>query len=225
VGQKTNPVGLRLGIIRTWNSAWFDERNFADKLHEDLYLRRYLHQRLKGAGVAGIQIERTPKQLTLTIRTARPGIVIGRKGAEVDKLKAELRNLTKRDVQVNIFEIKRPELESKLVADMIAQQLEGRVSFRRAMKKAIQTTMRMGAEGVKVLCSGCLGGAEMSRQEGYMEGRVPLHTLRADIDYALSVAKTTYGTIGVKVWICKGEVIGKNTLASGQIRARERAPR
>jgi small subunit ribosomal protein S3 len=225
VGQKVQPIGMRLGIIRTWNSAWFDERNFAEKLHEDLYLRKYLNQRLKGAGVAGIQIERTPKQLTLTIRTARPGIVIGRKGAEVDKLKAELRNLTKRDVQVNIFEIKRPEVEAKLVADMIASQLEGRVSFRRAMKKALQTTMRMGAEGVKVLCSGCLGGAEMSRQEGYMEGRVPLHTLRADIDYALSVAKTTYGTIGVKVWICKGEVIGKNVLAGGQIRPRERVER
>jgi small subunit ribosomal protein S3 len=223
VGQKVNPIGMRLGIIRTWNSAWFNERSFADKLHEDLYLRRYLAQRLKGAGVAGIQIERTPKQLTLTIRTARPGIVIGRKGAEVDKLKAELRNLTHRDVQVNIFEIKRPELEAKLVADMIAQQLEGRVSFRRAMKKAMQTTMRMGAEGIKLQCSGCLGGAEMSRREGYMEGRVPLHTLRADVDYALSVAKTNYGTIGCKVWICKGEVIGKNQLAAGQIRPRERA--
>ena len=223
MGQKVNPIGMRLGIIRTWNSAWFNERSFADKLHEDLYLRRYLAQRLKGAGVAGIQIERTPKQLTLTIRTARPGIVIGRKGAEVDKLKAELRNLTHRDVQVNIFEIKRPELEAKLVADMIAQQLEGRVSFRRAMKKAMQTTMRMGAEGIKLQCSGCLGGAEMSRREGYMEGRVPLHTLRADVDYALSVAKTNYGTIGCKVWICKGEVIGKNQLATGQIRPRERA--
>ena len=223
MGQKVNPIGMRLGIIRTWNSAWFNERSFADKLHEDLYLRRYLAQRLKGAGVAGIQIERTPKQLTLTIRTARPGIVIGRKGAEVDKLKAELRNLTRRDVQVNIFEIKRPELEAKLVADMIAQQLEGRVSFRRAMKKAMQTTMRMGAEGIKLQCSGCLGGAEMSRREGYMEGRVPLHTLRADVDYALSVAKTNYGTIGCKVWICKGEVIGKNQLATGQIRPRERA--
>jgi small subunit ribosomal protein S3 len=200
---------MRLGIIRTWNSHWFDERSFADKLEEDLYLRKYLMQRLKGASVAGIQFERTPKVLTLTIRTARPGIVIGRKGAEVDKLKAELKQLTKRDVQVNIYEIKRPELESKLVADMIAQQLEGRVSFRRAMKKAIQTTMRMGAEGIKVLCSGRLGGAEMSRTEGYKEGRIPLHTLRADIDYALSVAKTTYGTIGVKVWICRGEIIGK----------------
>lgn len=218
MGQKVNPVGMRLGIIRTWNSAWFDERSFADKLHEDLYLRKYLTQRLKQASVAGIQIERTPKQLTLTIRTSRPGIVIGRKGAEVDKLKAELKNLTNRDVQVNIYEIKRPELEAKLVADMIASQLEGRVSFRRAMKKAIQTSMRMGADGIKVMCSGCLGGAEMSRTEGYREGRVPLHTLRSDIDYALSVAKTAYGTIGVKVWICKGEVIGKNSLAQGQLR-------
>ena len=209
MGQNVNPIGLRTGIIRTWNSHRFDERNFADKLEEDLYLRKYLMQRLKGASVAGVTFERTPKMLTLTIRTARPGIVIGRKGSEVDKLKAELKKLTKRDVQVNIYEIKRPELEAKLVADMIAQQLEGRVSFRRAMKKAIQTTMRMGAEGIKVLVSGRLGGAEMSRTEGYKEGRTPLHTLRADIDYALSVARTTYGTIGVKVWICRGEVIGK----------------
>jgi small subunit ribosomal protein S3 len=223
VGQKVNPIGLRVGIIRTWDSHWFDERGFADKLEEDLYLRKYLSQRLKGAGVAGVQIERTPKQLTITIRTARPGIVIGRKGAEVDKLKAELRHLTQKDVQVNIFEIKRPELEAKLVADLIANQLQGRVSFRRAMKKAIQTTMRMGAEGIKVMCSGRLGGAEMSRSEGYKEGRIPLHTLRADIDYALSVSKTTYGTIGVKVWICKGEVIGKNAMAAGQIRGRARA--
>lgn len=223
MGQKVNPIGLRVGIIRTWDSHWFDERSFADKLEEDLYLRKYLSQRLKGAGVAGVQIERTPKQLTITIRTARPGIVIGRKGAEVDKLKAELRHLTQKDVQVNIFEIKRPELEAKLVADLIANQLQGRVSFRRAMKKAIQTTMRMGAEGIKVMCSGRLGGAEMSRSEGYKEGRIPLHTLRADIDYALSVSKTTYGTIGVKVWICKGEVIGKNAMAAGQIRGRARA--
>ena len=208
MGQKVHPVGLRLGIIKTWSSTWFDERNFADKLEEDLYLRKYLNQRLKGAGIAGILFERSPKKLVITIRTARPGIVIGRKGAEVDKLKAELRSLTNRDVQVNIFEIKRPELEAKLVADMIAQQLEGRVSFRRAMKKAMQTTMRMGAEGIKIRCSGRLGGAEMSRTEGYKEGRTPLHTLRADIDYALTVAQTTYGSIGVKVWICKGEIIG-----------------
>ena len=209
MGQKTNPIGMRLGIIKTWNSNWFDEKNFADKLHEDLYLRRYLLSRLKGAGVAKIQIERTPKKVTLAIHTARPGIVIGRKGAEVDKLKAELRQITQKDVQVNIIEIKRPELEAALVADTIARQLEGRVSFRRAMKKSIQTTRRMGAEGVKIICSGRLGGAEMSRSEGYKEGRIPLHTLRADIDYALAVANTTYGTIGVKVWICKGEILGK----------------
>lgn len=220
MGQKVNPIGLRVGVIRTWNSHWFDERSFADKLEEDLYLRKYLMQRLKGASVAGITFERTPKMLTLTIRTARPGIVIGRKGAEVDKLKAELKKLTKREVQVNIYEIKRPELEAKLVADMIAQQLEGRVSFRRAMKKAIQTTMRMGAEGIKVLVSGRLGGAEMSRTEGYKEGRTPLHTLRADIDYACSVARTTYGTIGCKVWICRGEVIGKGkvNMPGGEMR-------
>jgi len=225
VGQKVHPVGLRLGIIKTWSSTWFDERNFADKLEEDLYLRKYLNQRLKGAGIAGILFERSPKKLVITIRTARPGIVIGRKGAEVDKLKAELRSLTNRDVQVNIFEIKRPELEAKLVADMIAQQLEGRVSFRRAMKKAMQTTMRMGAEGIKIQCSGRLGGAEMSRTEGYKEGRTPLHTLRADIDYALTVANTTYGTIGVKVWICKGEVIGKNQQGSGQAQQPKQRPK
>lgn len=209
MGQKTNPIGLRLGIIKTWNSNWFDEKNFADKLHEDLYLRRYLSSRLKGAGVARVQIERVPRKITLAIHTARPGIVIGRRGAEVDKLKAELRQITQKDVQVNIIEIKRPELEAALVGDTIARQLEGRVSFRRAMKKAIQTTRRMGAEGVKIICSGRLGGAEMSRSEGYKDGRIPLHTLRADIDYALTVAKTTYGTIGVKVWICKGEILGK----------------
>jgi small subunit ribosomal protein S3 len=209
VGQKTNPIGLRLGIIKTWNSNWFDEKNFADKLHEDLYLRRYLSSRLKGAGVAKVQVDRTPRQVVLTIHTARPGIVIGRKGVEVDKLKAELRQITQKDVQVNIIEIKRPELEAVLVADTVARQLEGRVSFRRAMKKAIQTTRRMGAEGVKIICSGRLGGAEMSRTEGYKDGRIPLHTLRADIDYALAVARTTYGAIGVKVWICKGEILGK----------------
>ncbi len=209
MGQKTNPIGLRLGIIKTWNSNWFDEKNFADKLHEDLYLRRYLSSRLKGAGVAKVQVDRTPRQVVLTIHTARPGIVIGRKGVEVDKLKAELRQITQKDVQVNIIEIKRPELEAVLVADTVARQLEGRVSFRRAMKKAIQTTRRMGAEGVKIICSGRLGGAEMSRTEGYKDGRIPLHTLRADIDYALAVARTTYGAIGVKVWICKGEILGK----------------
>ena len=209
MGQKTNPIGIRLGINKTWTSNWFDEKNFVDKLHEDLMLRKYLNQRLNNASIARIQIERTPKQINLSIYTARPGIVIGRKGAEVDKLKEELKKLTSKEVQINIIEIKRPELEASLVADSIARQLEGRVSYRRVMKKAIQSARRMGAEGIKIICSGRLGGAEMARKEGYKEGRIPLQTFRADIDYATSTAFTTYGTIGVKVWICKGEVLGK----------------
>ncbi len=209
MGQKVHPVGFRLKINRTWSSNWFDERNFASKLEEDLMLRRYIERRLQNAGVARVEIERTPKLITISIHTARPGIVIGRKGSEVDKLKAELAQITGKDVQLNVFEIKRPEVESALVAESIAHQLRGRVSFRRAMKKSIQAAMRMGAEGIKVMCSGRLGGAEMSRKETYKEGRIPLHTLRADIDYAQDVAKTTYGTIGVKVWICKGEIYGE----------------
>ena len=213
MGQKTNPIGLRLGINKTWSSNWFDEKNFSEKLHEDLLLRRYINQRLQNAGIASINIERTPKRIVLAINTARPGIVIGQKGRNVDILKGELKTLTSKDVQVNIVEIKRPELEAQLVADSIARQLEGRVSFRRAMKKALMATRRMGAEGIKITCSGRLGGAEMARREEYKEGRIPLHTLRADIDYATSVAKTTYGTIGVKVWICKGEIFGKGKSA------------
>lgn len=209
MGQKTNPIGLRLGINKTWSSNWFDEKNFADKLQEDLLLRRYINQRLQNAGVASIHIERTPKRIVLTINTARPGVVIGQKGRNVDILKNELKMLTMKDVQLNIVEIKRPELEAQLVADSVARQLEGRVSFRRAMKKALMSSRRMGAEGIKITCAGRLGGAEMARREEYKEGRIPLHTLRADIDYATSVAKTTYGTIGVKVWICKGEILGK----------------
>lgn len=208
MGQKTNPIGLRLGIIRTWDSNWFDERDFAEKLKEDLELRKYIRTRLQRASISKIEIQRTPKQITLTIHTARPGIVIGRKGAEVDKLKLELQRITQKDIQLNINEIKRPELDAFLVAENVAHQLEAKISFRRAMKKAITSSMRMGAEGVKIACSGRLGGAEMARTEQYKEGRIPLHTLRADIDYAVAVAKTTYGTIGVKVWICKGEVIG-----------------
>lgn len=209
MGQKVHPIGFRLKVNKTWASNWFDEKNTAAKLAEDLTVRRYLEKRLQNAGVARVDIERTPKLVTVSIHTARPGIVIGRKGSEVDKLKAELATLTGKDVQLNIFEIKRPEIESALVAESIAHQLRGRVSFRRAMKKAIQAAMRMGAEGIKVNCGGRLGGAEMSRTETYKEGRIPLHTLRADIDYAVNVAKTTYGTIGVKVWICKGEIFGK----------------
>jgi len=205
LGQKVNPVGLRLGINRTWDSNWFDERNFAEKLSEDLKIRKYVRARLEHAGISTIGIERTAKKITLTIYTARPGIVIGRKGAEVDKLKVELQRITKKDVQLNIEEIKRPELDAYLVARNVANQLESKISFRRAMKKAIMSSMRMGAEGVKICCAGRLGGAEMARTEQYKEGRIPLHTLRANIDYANTVAKTSYGIIGVKVWICKGE--------------------
>lgn len=208
MGQKTNPIGIRLGINRTWKSLWYDEKNFAKKLEEDLMLRRYIRNRLPNAGVSQIEVKRTPKRITLTIHTARPGIVIGKKGAEVDKLKEELQRLTSQEIQVNIHEIKRPELDACLVAENVVRQLESKVSFRRAMKRAITSTMRMGAEGVRISCSGRLGGAEMARREQYKEGRIPLHTLRADIDYARTVANTTYGTIGVKVWICKGEIIG-----------------
>lgn len=205
MGQKVNPVGLRLGINRTWDSNWFDERNFADKLKEDITIRKYVRARLEHAGISKIEIERTAKKITLTIYTARPGIVIGRKGAEVDKLKIELQRITNKDVQLNIEEIKRPELDAYLVSRNVANQLESKISFRRAMKKAIMSARRMGAEGVKIACAGRLAGAEMARTEQYKEGRIPLHTLRADIDYACTTAKTTYGIIGVKVWICKGE--------------------
>jgi len=209
LGQKTHPVGLRLGIIKSWNSSWFDEKNFADKLNEDLRLRKYVRSRLDKAAVSKIEIERTAKRVILTVHTARPGIVIGKKGAEVDKLREELRALTNKEVQININEIKKPELDAYLVAENVARQLEGKVSFRRAMKKAITSTMRIGAEGIKIMCSGRLGGAEMARTEQYKDGRIPLHTLRADIDYATFTAQTTYGSIGVKVWIFNGEVIGK----------------
>jgi small subunit ribosomal protein S3 len=209
LGQKTHPVGLRLGIIKSWNSSWFDQKNFADKLNEDLRLRKYVRSRLDKAAVSKIEIERTAKRVILTVHTARPGIVIGKKGAEVDKLREELRALTNKEVQININEIKKPELDAYLVAENVARQLEGKVSFRRAMKKAITSTMRIGAEGIKIMCSGRLGGAEMARTEQYKDGRIPLHTLRADIDYATFTAQTTYGSIGVKVWIFNGEVIGK----------------
>ena len=208
MGQKTNPRGLRLGIIRTWDSNWFDEKEFSKKLSEDLMLRRYVHNRLQKASISKIEIERSPKQISLTISTARPGIVIGKKGAEVDKLREELQRITGKDVQLNINEIKRPELDAFLVAENVASQLAGKVSFRRAMKKAIMSSMRMGAEGIGICCSGRLGGAEMARREQYKEGRIPLHTLRADIDFARAISKTAYGIIGVKVWICKGEIIG-----------------
>jgi small subunit ribosomal protein S3 len=208
LGQKTNPNGFRLGINKTWKSLWYDEKDFAKKLSEDLMLRQYIQSRLNNAGISQIEVKRTPKRITLTIHTARPGIVIGKKGTEVDKLKEELQRLTSQEVQLNIHEIKRPELDAALVADNVAKQIESKVSFRRAMKRAITSTMRMGAEGVRIRCSGRLGGAEIARTEQYKDGRIPLHTLRADIDYARTTAMTTYGTIGVKVWICKGELFG-----------------
>ena len=217
MGQKTNPIGFRLGVVRDWESNWFGGRRFSEKLKDDLRLRRYIRSRLQKASISMIQIERDPsdKRITVTIHTARPGIVIGRKGAEVDKLKEELKRLTGKEIQLNVHEIKRPELDAYLVAESVAGQLEAKTSFRRVMKKAIMSTMRMGAEGVRIICSGRLGGAEMARREGYKEGRIPLHTLRADIDFARATAKTTYGAIGVKVWICKGEILGDGRTVSG----------
>lgn len=213
MGQKTNPIGNRLGFIRGWDSNWYGGRKYEDKLVEDYKIRRYLKARLFKASVSRIVIERTMKLITVTINTARPGIIIGKGGQEVDKLKEELKKLTKKDVQINIFEIKRPELDARLVAENIARQIEGRISFRRATKMAIASTMRMGAEGIKVSISGRLNGAEMARTEQYKDGRTPLHTFRADIDYAIVEAHTTYGRIGVKVWICRGEVYGKRDLS------------
>ncbi len=209
MGHKTNPVGLRLGIIKTWSSRWFATKNFAEQLKEDQLIRKYTRTRLEHAGIANVDIFRAPKKVTIDIHTARPGIVIGRKGAEVDKLRDELQHLTKKEININIIEVRKPELSGKLVAESIARQLEGRISYRRAMKKAISSAMKMGAEGIKISCGGRLAGAEIARTESYMEGRVPLHTLRADIDYAQATAHTTYGTIGVKVWIFKGEILGK----------------
>jgi len=213
MGQKTNPIGNRLGFIQGWDSNWYGGKNYKDKIIEDDKIRKYLHARLSRASLSKIIIERTLKLVTVTINTARPGVIIGKGGQEVDKLKEELKKLTKKDIQINIFEVKRPELDARLVADGIARQLEARISFRRAIKMSIASTMRMGAEGIKVKISGRLNGAEMARSEMYKDGRTPLHTFRADIDYALSEAQTTYGKLGIKVWICKGEVYGKRDLS------------
>jgi len=208
LGQKTNPIGLRLGINRTWNSRWFAKNNqFAELLKEDMLIRRYIGIRMAKASISNVGIDRTAKKVVVNIFTARPGIVIGKKGEEVERLKDELQQITKKEVYINIREIKRPEIDAQLVGENIAQQIERRISYKRAMKKAIQSAMRMGAQGIKIDCTGRLGGAEMSRAIELMEGRVPLHTLRADIDYALCVAKTTYGTIGIKVWIFRKEII------------------
>ncbi len=213
MGQKVNPIALRLGIVRGWDSAWYGGSTFSDKLVEDHNIRKYVRARIPKGGISKVVIERTLKRITLTIHTARPGVVIGKGGAEVDKIKEELKKLTGKDVQINIFEIKRPELDAKLVGESVAQQLEARISYRRAMKQAIASAMRVGAQGIKIKVSGRLGGAEMARTEQYKDGRIPLHTLRADIDYAISEANTVYGKIGIKVWIFKGEVYGKRDLS------------
>ena len=213
MGQKVNPIAFRLGVIRGWDSAWYGGDTFADKLVEDHKIREYVQARIPKGGISKVVIERTLKRITLTVHTARPGVVIGKGGSEVDKIKEELKQLTGKDVQINIFEIKRPELDAKLVGESIAQQLQARISYRRAMKQAIASSMRVGAQGIKVKVSGRLGGAEMARTEMYKEGRIPLHTLRADIDYAVSEANTVYGKIGIKVWIFKGEVYGKRDLS------------
>ncbi len=213
MGQKVNPIGLRLGIIKGWDSAWYGGSTFSEKLIEDQNIRKYISARIPKGGISKIVIERTLKRITLTIHTARPGVVIGKGGTEVDKIKEELKKLTGKDVQINIFEIKRPELDAKLVGESIAQQLKARISYRRAMKQAIASAMRVGAQGIKIKVSGRLGGAEMARTEQYKEGRIPLHTLRADIDYAVSESNTVYGKIGIKVWVFKGEVYGKRDLS------------
>jgi len=207
VGQKTHPYGFRLGIVKPWRSRWYAGKNFPELLREDELVRKYLKTRLAHAAISDVHIERKPGKVTVTVFTGRPGVVIGKRGAEVDKLRDELAQLTNKEIGINVEEIKRPELDAQLVGDSVAHQLTQRVSFRRAMKRAVQSAIRMGAQGIKIKAAGRLGGAEIARTEGYHEGRVPLHTLRADVDYATSTAKTTYGTIGVKVWIFKGEVV------------------
>ena len=213
MGQKVNPIGLRLGINRTWDSRWFADDNYADLLHEDLAIRKYLRKRLQQAGVSRIVIERPAKKARITIHTARPGVVIGKKGADIEKLRSALQAMTGSEVHLNIVEIRKPEIDANLVAENIANQLERRVAFRRAMKRAVQSAMRLGANGIRINCGGRLGGAEIARTEWYREGRVPLHTLRADVDYGEATAKTTYGTCGVKVWVFKGEILAHDPMA------------
>jgi small subunit ribosomal protein S3 len=221
MGQKTNPIGNRLGIIKGWDSSWYGGRNFGDDLVEDNKIRKYLNTRWAKAGISKILIEKTLKLVTITIFTARPGIIIGKGGMEADKLKEELKKLTQKEIQLNINEVKRPELDAVLVASSIARQLEGRVSYRKAIKMSISSAMRTGAEGIKIQISGRLGGAEIARTEHFKEGRTPLHTLRADIDYAFAEAHTTYGRLGIKVWICRGIVYGKRDLMTNYSAAKE----
>lgn len=213
MGQKVNPISLRLGINKTWDSRWYSEKDYASNLHQDLKIRKYVRENMVAAGVSKVIIERLAKKARLTIYTARPGVLIGKKGADIEKLKAKLSSIAKTDLTINLVEIRKPELDARLVADGIAQQIERRVSFRRAMKRAMQSTLRMGALGIRINCSGRLGGAEIARMEWYREGRVPLHTLRSDIDYGLGVAKTTYGVIGIKVWVYKGEILEQDPYA------------
>ena len=213
MGQKVNPVGFRLGIIKGWDSNWYGGKDFSEKIVEDYKIRKYIRARIPKGGISKIVIERTIKRITLTVHTARPGVVIGKGGTEVDKIKEELKKITGKDIQINIFDITRPDLAARLVGESIAQQLQARISYRRAMKQSIASAMRVGAQGIKIKVSGRLGGAEMARSEQYKDGRIPLHTLRADIDYAVSEAKTVYGKIGIKVWIFKGEIFGKRDLS------------
>jgi small subunit ribosomal protein S3 len=223
MGQKINPIGFRVGINRTWDSRWYANRDYASLLHQDLKLRDYVMGRLSQAGIGRVVIERMAKKARITIHSARPGVVIGKKGADIEKLRQDLANRTKSDVSLNILEIRKPEIDARLIAENIASQLERRVAFRRAMKRAVQSAMRLGAQGIRINCSGRLGGAEIARLEWYREGRVPLHTLRADIDYGTATAKTTYGTCGVKVWVFKGEVLAHDPMAQDK-RAAEQQP-
>jgi len=207
VGQKTNPIGLRLGVIRGWDSRWYEEKNYAKWLHEDIKIREYVKEKLKHAGISRVEIERAANKVKVNVHTARPGIVIGKRGAGIETFKKELQKLTENELFLNIIEVRKPELDAQLIAENICTQLERRIAFRRAMKKAVTTAMKFGAKGIRIACSGRLGGAEMARYEWYREGRVPLHTLRADIDYGFAEAYTTYGTIGCKVWVMKGEIL------------------
>jgi small subunit ribosomal protein S3 len=213
MGQKVNPIGLRLGINRTWDSRWFARKEYGNLLLDDLGLRSFLHRRLSQAGLSRVVIERAARRTRITLHSARPGVVIGKKGADIEKLRGDIAKLTNSEVSLNIVEIRKPEIEAKLIADSIAQQLERRVAFRRAMKRAVQSAMRLGAQGIRINCSGRLGGAEIARMEWYREGRVPLHTLRADVDFGYGTAKTTYGVCGVKVWVFKGEILGHDPMA------------
>jgi small subunit ribosomal protein S3 len=225
MGQKVNPIGLRLGINRTWDSRWYARKDYSNLLHEDLRLRGFLSERLLQAGVSRIVIERAAKKTRITSHSARPGVVIGKKGADIEKLRVDIGKMTTSEVSLNIVEIRKPEIDAKLIADGIAQQLERRVAFRRAMKRAVQSAMRLGALGIRINCSGRLGGAEIARMEWYREGRVPLHTLRADVDFGYGTAKTTYGTCGVKVWVFKGEVLTHDPMAQDKRAAEQNQPR